>query len=96
MPDSVKDLVVRLSFEHGNTKSQIAAIKNEVKLLDSGFQAAAVAAGGFSVGLNEVERRSKLLKQQIGLQELAIDKYGKALEAANNRLKAAQASISAL
>lgn len=91
MPDSVKDLVVRLSFEHGNTKSQIAAIKNEVKLLDSGFQAAAVAAGGFSVGLNEVERKSKLLKQQIGLQELAIDKYGKALEAANNRLKAAQA-----
>ena len=44
MADSVKDLVVRLSFEHGDTKSQIAAIKNEIKLLDSGFKAAASAA----------------------------------------------------
>ena len=47
MPESVKDLTVRLAFEHGDTKSQIAAIKNEIKLLDSDFAAAAAGAGAF-------------------------------------------------
>ena len=90
MADSVKDLVVRLSFEHGDTKSQIAAIKNEIKLLDSGFKAAASAAGGFSDSLDESGTRSQLLRQQIALQEQAIQKYGQAIEQAQQRLQAAQ------
>ena len=90
MADSVKDLVVRLSFEHGDTKSQIAAIKNEIKLLDSGFKAAASAAGGFSDSLDESGARSQLLRQQIALQEQAIQKYGQAIEQAQQRLQAAQ------
>lgn len=90
MADNVKDLVVRLSFEHGDTKSQIAAIKNELKLLDSGFQAAASAAGGFSGKLNESGGKSQLLRQQIALQEQAIRKYGQAIDQAQQRLQAAQ------
>ena len=90
MGESVKDLVVRLSFEHGDTKSQIAAIKNETKLLDSGFQAAAVSAGGFSGKMNEAAARADLLQKKISLQEQAVQKYGQALQQAQQRLQAAQ------
>ena len=88
--ESVKDLVVRLSFEHGDTKSQIQSIKNEMKLLDSGFQAAAASAGGFSGGMNEAAAKAQLLKQQIALQEQAVQKYGQAIEQAQQKLQAAQ------
>lgn len=91
MPDSsVKDLVVRLSFEHGDTKSQIQAIKNELKLLDSGFAAAAAQAGGFSDSLNQSGGKADLLKQKIALQEQAIEKYSQAIEQANQKIKSAQ------
>lgn len=90
MADNVKDLVVRLSFEHGDTKSQIAAIKNEIKLLDTGFQAAASAAGGFSGGLNAAAAQADTLRRQIALQEQAISKYGSAIEESKNKVAAAQ------
>ena len=90
MADSVKDLVVRLSFEHGDTKSQITAIKNEIKLLDSGFAAAAAQAGGFSDKLNQSGSKADLLRQKIALQEQAIAKYGQAIEQANQKIKSAQ------
>lgn len=90
MADNVKDLVVRLSFEHGDTKSQIAAIKNEIKLLDTGFQAAASAAGGFSGGLNAAAAQADTLRRQIALQEQAISKYGSAIEESQNKVAAAQ------
>ena len=87
MPEHVKDLLVRLSFEHGDTKSQIAAIKNEIKLLDSGFQAAAQTAGGFSSALDQAKARSQMLRQQIALQEEAQRKYGQALEKTSQQLR---------
>lgn len=90
MADNVKDLVVRLSFEHGDTKSQIAAIKNEIKLLDTGFQAAASAAGGFSGGLNAAAAQADTLRRQIALQEQAISKYGSAIEESQSKVAAAQ------
>ena len=90
MPDSVRDLVVRLSFEHGDTKGQIQAIKNELKLLDSGFAAAAAQAGGFSNGLNESGAKADLLRQKIALQEQMIAKYGQAIDQANQKIQAAQ------
>lgn len=90
MAESVKDLVVRLSFEHGDTKSQIAAIKNETKLLDSGFQAAAASAGGFSGRMNEAAARAELLQKKISLQEQAVQKYGQALQQAQQQLQTAQ------
>lgn len=90
MADNVKDLVVRLSFEHGDTKSQIAAIKNEIKLLDTGFQAAASAAGGFSSGLNAAAAQADTLRRQIALQEEAINKYGNAIAENQNKIAAAQ------
>lgn len=90
MSESVKDLVVRLSFEHGDTRSQIAAIKNETKLLDSGFQAAAVSAGGFSGKMNEAAARADLLQKKIALQEQAVQKYNQALQQARKRLQETQ------
>lgn len=88
MPESsVKDLTVRLAFEHGDTKSQIASIKNEIKLLDSGFQAAAMEAGGFSSALDQTRARGEMLKNQIALQEEAVRKYGVALQDVQKRLE---------
>lgn len=87
MPESsVKDLTVRLAFEHGDTKSQIASIKNEIKLLDSGFQAAAMQAGGFSTSLDQTRARGEMLKKQISLQEEAVRKYGIAMQDVQKRL----------
>ena len=90
MADNVKDLVVRLSFEHGDTKSQISAIKNEIKLLDSGFKAAAAAAGGLSGGMNTAAQQADTLRRQIDLQGQAVDKYGTAIKSVQDRLKNAQ------
>ena len=90
MPDSVKDLTVRLAFEHGDTKSQIAAIKNEIKLLDSGFKAAALEAGGLSSSMDNAAAKSANLQQKIALMEQAISKYGQAIDRAKEKLAQAQ------
>lgn len=85
--ESVKDLVVRLAFEHGDTKQQISAITNELKQLDSGLAASAAVAAGFSGTLNQVKAEGEGLKQAISLQKQMIDKYGEAIEKANERLR---------
>ena len=90
MPESVKDLTVRLAFEHGDTKSQVSAIRNEIKLLETDFAAAAAAAGGFSAGLNESQARGKMLEQQIELQRMAVEKYGTAIEKEQKKIQSAQ------
>ena len=87
MPESVKDLTVRLSFEHGDTKSQIQAIKNEIKLLDSGFQAAAMEAGGFSSSLDETRAKAQMLQQQVQLQQQAVQRYGVAIQEASKKVR---------
>ena len=67
MPDSVKDMVVRLTFEHGDTKAQISAIRNELKMLDQGFAATAAAAGNTSGAMNQAGASVDLLNQKIAL-----------------------------
>lgn len=90
MPESVRDLTVRLAFEHGDTKGQIAAIKNEIKLLETGFQAAALTAGGLSDSMNQAGAKSETLRRQIALQEQAVAKYGEAIKTAQEKIKTAQ------
>lgn len=89
MADSVKDLVVRLSFEHGDTQSRIAAIKGELKLLDSEFKAAAAQAGSFSSGLNRSAAQASTLEKKAALQKQAVAQYGDALKQAEARVKQA-------
>lgn len=88
MADTVKNVAVRLSFEHGDTKSQIAAIRNELKLLDTGFQASAMNAAGMSNAMNAAGSRAQMLAQQVQLQQQAVDKYGSAIQAAQQRVDA--------
>lgn len=88
MSESVKDLTVRLSFQHGDTRSQITAIKNEIKLMDSEFRAAAAGAGGLSTGMNRTAAEAARLENRISLQKQAIEKYGAALNQAKDRLQA--------
>lgn len=90
MADNIKDLVVRLSFQHGDTRSQISSIKNEIKLLDSGFKAAAAAAGGFSDDLNTAAVQADTLRKQMELQAMAVEKYSKAIDESKKRLQDAQ------
>ena len=85
--ESVKDMVVRLSFEHGDTKQQISAITNELKLLDSGFAASAAVAAGFSGGLNQTGAAADQLRQKLSVQQQLVAKYGQAIEQANERLQ---------
>lgn len=85
--ESVRDLVVRMSFQHGDTKNQIAGIRNELKLLDSGFAASTAAAAGFSTGMNQSAARVDLLRQKISLQQQVVDKYGEAIKKANEKLQ---------
>ncbi|MBR7188160.1 MAG: hypothetical protein IKD53_06380 [Clostridia bacterium] len=85
--DTAKDLVVRLAFEHGDTRQQISAITNELKLLDSGLAASAAMAAGFSGTLNQAKAESAGLKQAVGLQRQMVEKYGEAIAEANERLK---------
>ena len=80
-------MVVRLAFEHGDTKQQISAITNELKLLDSGLAASAAMAAGFSGTLNQAKAESADLKQAVGLQRQMVEKYGEAIAEANERLK---------
>lgn len=86
MADSVKDLVVRLSFQHGDTRSQISSIKNELKLLDSEFRLAAAGAGGLSTGMNKSAVQAGQLEQKLNLQRQAVEKYETALKEAQTRI----------
>lgn len=92
MAESVRDLVVRLSFQHGDTKSQIAAIKNEIKMLDSGFDAAGQAANGFSSRMNDAGAKTEALRQKLALQNQAVKKYGDAISQAQQRMQKATES----
>ena len=89
MPEDVRDLVVRLSFQHGDTKSQISAIRNEIKLLETDFRAAAAGAGGLSAGMNQTAARAGTLEKQIELQRQAVEKYGTAIEEAQQSIQKA-------
>lgn len=88
MAENVKDLVVRLSFEHGDTKSQISAIKNELKLLDSEFKLAASGADGMSGSMNKSAAQAANLQQKIQLQSQAVEKYAQVMQEAQNRVDA--------
>ena len=87
MPDAVKDLVIRLGFEHGDTRQQIGAIKTALNELNSGLAASAAVAAGFSGTLNQVKAESAGLKESIALQKQMIEKYGEAIDKANENLK---------
>ena len=91
MPESVKDLVVRLAFEHGDTKAQISAINQELKMLDSGFAASAAVAAGFSGGLNQTGAAADQLRQKLASQQQLVERYGTAIEQANEKLSKSQA-----
>lgn len=86
MPEDTRDLRVRLSFEHGDTKQQIAAIKGELKRLDSEFAAAGAAAGGMSGGLNAAGAQADHLRQKLALQAQITQRYGEAVRQANEKL----------
>lgn len=87
MAETAKDLVVRLAFEHGDTKQQIRAINNELQLLDSGFAASAAMAAGFSGGLNQAGGAADQLRQKLSVQQQLVAKYGTAIEEANKKLQ---------
>ena len=89
--ESVKDLVVKLAFEHGDTKAQISAIRNELKLLDSGFAASAAMAAGMSQGLNQTGSAADQLRAKLSAQQQLVEKYGTAIEQANEKLAKSQA-----
>lgn len=78
MSDS-RDFVVRLAFQHGDTRSQIAAIRNEMRLLESGFRASDTGATGLSAALNRTAAQSSMLRQQIALQRQEVERYNQAI-----------------
>lgn len=90
MADSVKNLVVKLQFEHGDTKQQISNIKAEMNQLDSAFAAANAGANAFSSGMNESASKAAMLTQKLQLQEGLIQRYGTALKAAKDALEQAK------
>lgn len=85
--ESTKDLVIRLAFEHGDTRQQISAINSELRLLESGLAVSAAQAAGFSGALNQAKAEGEGLKQAVALQEQMVAKYGEAIEKANAQLK---------
>ena len=85
--ETVKEMVVRLAFEHGDTKQQISAIKTELSELNSGLAASAAASAGFSGALNQVKAEGQGLQQAVKLQQMMVEKYGEVIEKANERVK---------
>lgn len=89
--ESVKDLVVRMSFEHGDTRQQISAIKNELQMMQAGFAASAAMAATFSGGMNTAGSAVDQLKAKLQAQQQLVDKYGEAIQQANEKLQQSMA-----
>ncbi len=81
------ELVLRITMDHGDTKSQLGQLRAEMKNLDAGFKASAAAAGGFSSGLEKAKGTAQLQAAQLEVLTRTTALLKQEYEKAGEKLK---------
>lgn len=88
MAETLRELVVRLSLESGNFSRNMRTIAQQVKEAESVFNLAGAGVKDFGTTLQGAQSKLTMLKSKLDLQKSAVDQYSRALQAAEEKLKA--------
>lgn len=82
----LSELVVKLTFDHGDAKSQIKQFAQAISGVETNFRAAAAEAGGFSTATDKAKNHAAMLTQQLELQKRATEQLKGMMGDAQGRL----------
>lgn len=86
MSEVLRELVVQLSVDSGNTASDLKGLADAVKQADANFRAAGAGVEGFEGSTKQAEARVTQLTERLNAQEAAVKKQASALEASKAKL----------
>jgi TP901 family phage tail tape measure protein len=86
VPESIRDLVVSLSLNAGNFKKTATDINNQIKNVESEFNALGGKVDGFAQTLEGRNEKIQNLNDKLKLQTDAVKNYEDALKAAQDAL----------
>lgn len=86
MSESLRDLVVSLSLNTNNFTRNINSVNKQIREAESYFKLASSGEKGFEGSTAGLSAKLEMLNTRLSLQKSVVDQYGKALEAAKNKL----------
>lgn len=87
MADTLRELVVSLSLESSNFSRNMRTINNQIKEIESGFRAASAGTSIFQTSIERLNAQLDMESRKLTEQERAVTQYGRALEAARQKLE---------
>lgn len=90
MAETLRDLVVSLSLQTDNFTRNIKTVNTHIKEAESAFKLAASGVTNFEQTTAGLAAKQTTLTRQLRLQQVAVNQYQKALEAARNKLAECQ------
>lgn len=90
MSETLRDLVVSLSLQTDNFTRNIKSVNTQIKEAESAFKLAASGVTNFEQTTGGLAAKQTTLTRQLRLQQVAVNQYQKALEAARNKLAECQ------
>lgn len=90
MSETLRDLVVSLSLQTDNFTRNIKSVNTQIKEAESAFKLAASGVTNFEQTTAGLAAKQTTLTRQLRLQQVAVNQYQKALEAARNKLAECQ------
>lgn len=86
MSETLRDLVVTLSLNSDNFTRNIKSVNKQIAEAESQFKLASAGVDGFERTTEGLSAKLSMLERRLSLQKDAANQYGRALEAANNKL----------
>ena len=86
MSETLRDLVVSLFLQTDNFTRNIKSVNKQIQEAECFFKLAAVGVEDFEHTAQGLSTHLSTLQQRLSLQKEIVDQYGKALDAARNKL----------
>ena len=87
MSESLRDLVVSLSLQTDNFTRNMQSVNKQIKEAESSFKLAGAGVDKFDQDAVALGSQLGALQSKLDLQKTAVEQYGKALEAARDKLQ---------
>ncbi|MEA5016943.1 MAG: phage tail tape measure protein [Candidatus Limiplasma sp.] len=87
MSEVLRDLVVSLSLNSDNFTRNLKSIHSQIQEAESSFRLAAAGAEKFEKTTEGMQAKIGSLQKKLELQNKAVEQYGRALAAANQKLE---------
>ena len=87
MSETLRDLVVSLSLQTDNFTRNIRSVNKQIQEAESFFKLASAGVENFEHTTEGLTSHLSTLQQKLTLQKEVVDQYGKALQAARDKLQ---------